>query len=198
MSHEKRIALLKDLDSAVWVEKRLFPARLLVLDKLEGNHQSEDLIKKHMQALWSDEDESIFYLTRKAGKGTYDLKKNLDELMIVASQKPIEISSRTWFEQFCSDLLTFGLREALAYMFENDDLEIHEQVRTITILEYKKIGEAFLRHSKEIQRILEKIYQQFLNGYGNISALLDRLIVADAIKLSNPWGDGFAQENHAV
>ena len=183
MSSEERSALLKDLDSAVWVEKRLFPARLLVLDKLEKNHRAEEFVKKVMRSLLTDGDEP------------YDLTETLDKLMILMRNRLRVTDPQTCLEQFCSDLLTFGLREALSYLFENEALKISQEVRKDMIQHYLKIGKAFLRRSDEVRKILEKTHKQFLRKDEDAPDPLDRLIVLDAISFGKPWGDGQRQEN---
>jgi len=196
----KRAIFLGKLDSAVWVEKRLFPARLIVLDEVQGSHGAQDFIVdvimsipqtlNVMDSLPSTKDSH--FLERAALEARVQLK--LEKIQAQYSQCPFSI-----LEQFMSDLNLYGLREALAYLFEYPGYTVNEGLEQFMTTGYHDIGQRFLSHSKLIQQRLKETYLKFIKSKGKpLPNIVDRLIVGDAINFNDPWADGQRQENLAA
>jgi len=98
-----------------------------------------------------------------------------------------------------SDLNLYGLREALAYLFEYPGYTVNEGLEQFMTTGYHDIGQRFLSHSKLIQQRLKETYLKFIKSKGKpLPNIVDRLIVGDAINFNDPWADGQRQENLAA
>ncbi|MGD0088493.1 MAG: hypothetical protein ABSE73_01105 [Planctomycetota bacterium] len=183
---ERRRALLVRLDSAVWVEKRLFPARLLVLDEIDGGNLSSALIMEVVKRLCGPESDSVY-----RGKNLVDL---VIESRGVAGALSYGCIPRTAVEQFVSDLNTYGLREALAYLAGEElftpDLEAY------VISGYEAIGQRFLRHADKIKERFGRQARSTRRD-GVPTAIIDRLVVAEILSFGGPWKDGQDQRSFA-
>jgi hypothetical protein len=199
MGFDQRIAFLRKLDSAVWVEKRLYPARLIVLDEIEGDHRAQEFVVgviktlpqtlNVMDSLPSTDDyhflETVALETRKQ----LDTKETHEKYPLCAFST---------LEQFLSDLSLYGLREALAYLFEDPEYAVDERLEKLMADGYRDVGQRFLRHSRLIQKRLHETYSRFIESKGEaLPRFLDRLIVGDAVNYGDPWADGQRQENLA-
>ena len=98
-----------------------------------------------------------------------------------------------------SDLNLYGLREALAYLFEYPGYTISKRLEQFMVTGYHDVGQRFLFHSQLIQQRLKETYSQFIKSKGEpLPNIVDRLIVGNAINFNGPWADGQRQENLAV
>lgn len=184
MGHKERMGFLKILDSAVWVEKRLFPARILVLDEIESNHKSEEFVIKMINSF------------RTKNKDDKYLNKNLETVALMVKKDLKSSPDNSILEQFLSDLDTYGLREALAYVFEYPDYDVSNDFEKFMINGYREIGQNFLKHSKRIKQRLEETCKKF-DGKP-LANIIDRLIISDKISLGDVWRDGQEQINLAI
>ena len=179
---------LRYLDEAVWVEPRMFPARLLILDNITKNYDAEKFIYSVIKSL----PQELNILESLPASLTH-----LSIRVIIHLDFTKHVNRFSGIEQFLSDLKVYGLREALGYLYENKDLKIDNQTSAKYVSGYKRIGMQFLKHSDEIQERLESTYNSIINNGGNISNLLDKLILTDTIKYGKPFGNGQKQSNYA-
>lgn len=196
--YEKRVALLEKLDSAIWVEKRLFPTRLILLDEMMRNHDSANFIRMVINAL----PQELELIDRLPNSGP-------DFLLILAQKTRSSLNRQslsggrgipaTLLDQFLSDLQTYGLREALAYMFEYPKFSVSKNLQASLIAGYSSIGRNFVSHAAAIRKRVEvthKNLKRILSAAD--SNVLDRLIIVDAVSLGGPWKDGQSQTNLSV
>jgi hypothetical protein len=200
MGYDKRIAFLNKLDSSIWVEKRLFPERLILIDRIERNHKAQDFVVNViesmpqtlniMDSLPSMEDRHFMEMVSLEAKSALDLHK------ISAQYSTCPFSN---IEAFLSDLNVYGLREALAYLFEAPGYSIGAQFEDFMINGYHSIGKKFLQHADFIKQKLHEVHSKFVKSKGKaLSNTLDRLIVSHAIDFDDAWADGQPQTNFAI
>jgi hypothetical protein len=197
MGFNERLAFLRKLDSGVWIEKRLFPSRLLVLDEIEGNQKSEHFVIQIMNSLRST-DRDNDYMGKRFVEVAFMAAKRLKipEPLPTGELPP---NTNSALEQFLSDLKIFGLREALAYIFEDPNSVITSDFETFMTDGYYDIGRRFLHNSKLVRKRLEKTNRDFIkNDCKPVPSILDRLILVDVIEFGGPWGDGQPQTNFAA
>jgi hypothetical protein len=138
----KRIVFLGKLDAAVWVEKRLFPARLMVLDEVEGVHTAQDFVVSVINSIpqtlnvidsLPSTDDPRFLETA--------VKESIMQLEPEKIKAQYSECPHSILEQFMSDLNIYGLREALAYLFEYPDYTVKQVLSNVTIA--KTLDEIF-------------------------------------------------------
>lgn len=220
MDYRKRLDFLRDLDSEVWVEKRLSAARLVILDEIEANSKSKKFIISVI--------DNISHTHTDIGYVDSALSFGLDALSIIVLKKFKHIVPDSALTQFVVDLNIFGLREALAYIFESPNCSIPIEFQQEILRGYRHIGLAFLRRSEAIKQRLESILSSIGSGAENLLrlslferlivpeekerqwsedlmssissgrlSLLERLVIHDATTFGGVWADGQPQHNLA-
>ena len=103
-------------------------------------------------------------------------------------------SSNTTQEQFLSDIVAFGLREALAYIANDSRFNVDSEFETSAIGGYKSIGERFLQHAKAIRQRFQQQWALVAQGK-DPSHLLEWSIKSEMLFLGGPWKDGAKQHS---
>lgn len=170
--------LLTRLDRAVWVSKRLFPSRILALDEVESNQDSERFVK------------GILATVARDSERTY-LQHPLKTLAVDSARKwAAAVSSgpnrNSAFQQFLADLGMYGLREAIGYLAEYPALSLSEAEIAGFVVGYHTLGTRFLARQDEVKKNL----REWLRARSPL-ALFDVEVAGDI------WGDGQPQTNHA-
>jgi hypothetical protein len=193
MSEHANLSFLKALDTKVWVKKRIFPVRLIVLDELEERIDG--------QAFITDVLNEILYLDTEWNAHTDQSlvtiveQKGLPDAIIAVLQRFRNTPCDSVLTQFLSDLETFGLREALAYLFEGDR-DISDRLREMMVAEYEKIGIRFNTRSEDVRSALQEKFDDLMR-HNDISECLARLIGLSGIHDGDVWYDGYEQFNMA-
>lgn len=177
----RRLSFLRKLDTAVWVEKRLFPSRLKVLDLVSKSHGAESFIAQVIGML----PPKLNVLDGLPDSADPEL---LEKLGILAHQK-LDVRQGLRFapiETFLSDLRTYGLREALAYLFEHPQGQLDKNKEAYWMEGYRIIGRKFLEQEDTVRERLRSV---------PAGSLLGRAIQIDSIMFGGVWEDGQEQSD---
>lgn len=170
------------LDSEVWIEKRLFIERLMVLDDISGADLGGALIFDVLKELGHPPTSSV---TAAA----------YDAITIAARMGLGGTNSNSAGQQFLCDLWVYGLREALGYLHEYPAFTVGPKLRERLQRGYAKIGALFLQHEDGVRQQLER-YARGLQDPLLPRAGLYR-VVAARLAEGSVWEDGLPQSNLA-
>jgi len=188
ISGTSRLEFLRKLDSSVWVKKRLFPERLHSLDAIHGTPVATRFVAKVIDAIHPGA--NSFTLMPCRVRPTY-----LAELAVRAHLEVRSARQRSVLEQFLDDLNVFGLREALAYLFDHEKYGVAVWLEAIFIEGYRDVGTLFRENATPVHDRLNARLALFKRSQGASANLADRLIAARAVEFGGLWSDGQRQTN---
>jgi hypothetical protein len=183
-------AFLKAVDTNVWVEKRLFPTVLIALDDVTKSSVCSSF-------MWEAVNHILFLgegweLTNDQTLADHFEKEGFASMIVMALKRIRGGAPDSRLAQFISDLETYGLREALGYVFTYE-VYIPDATQEAFLQGYERVGRHFLESQQEVhQRLIAKA--QELNGKTTFGTAFEILLKRSLILNDDPWADGLPQE----